>query len=212
MATKSAVGGFAALAFVFGAYVASHQAAASAAEPAAPVQQQAACSPAAPPCPASASPPPAGVNAAWWSDNRWRYADDSAATAAYKRLLSSESPWPEWHQVHVAPLPVGLRFQMALSPDQPTDKPGAFGTFDPIPNVRFVRERLAVKVAWKPQIDRVATFVIIEPIPADTGVVGPQIEEKAGAYLPGGGSQLEMKVPASARMRHLKLVEVRPIG
>lgn len=168
--------------------------------------------------PAAAPPPavaahlaPADLKALWWHDNRWRYADDPAADAAYQRLLAQQSPWPEWHQAHVVTLPVGLRFEMALSPGQPTDRPGAFGTFDWIPNVRYVRERLAVKVAWKPQVDRVALFEIVEPLPADTGVVGPQIDAGAGAYLPGGGSQFEMKVPASERMRHLKLIDVSPL-
>ena len=77
-----------------------------------------------------------------------------------------------------------------------TDKPGGFGTYDLIPSVHFVRSRLAVKVAWKPAIDRVVTFEVTDPLPADTGTVGPQIDTDAGHYLPGGGSQFEMKVPA----------------
>ncbi|HEX5183942.1 MAG TPA: hypothetical protein VFW19_12425 [Allosphingosinicella sp.] len=178
---------------------------------------------AAPPAPAAASATasvavpaahkstPAQLKADWWRDNRWRYQDDSAANAAYEQLLTQQSPWPEWHQVQIVNLPVGLRFQMALAPGQPTDKPGGFGTYDLIPNVHFVRYRLAVKVAWKPAIDRVVTYEIVDPMPADTGTVGPQIDTDAGHYLPGGGSQFEMKVPASERMAHLKVVAVRPI-
>lgn len=150
-------------------------------------------------------------HAAWWSDNRWRYRSDAAADAAYQALVSSQSPWPEWHQTEVKPLPAGLRFQMALSPGQPVDRPGAFGTFDPIPDVAFVRRMLAVKVSWKPAIDRVVTYEVTDPLPADTGTVGPQIDADGPAYLPGGGSQLEMKVPAAERIRHLKVVEVREI-
>jgi len=163
---------------------------------------------------AAAAPqrPPADLKADWWRDNRWRYADDAQANAAYDRLVVSQSPWPEWHQAEVVNLPAGLRFQMALAPGQPVDKPGAFGTFDWIPNARFVRYALAVKVAWKPVVDRVVTYEIVDPLPADTGVVGPQIDGDANLYLPGGASQLEMKVPAAERIAHLRVVEVRPIA
>jgi hypothetical protein len=150
-------------------------------------------------------------HAAWWSDQRWRYADDRTAEAAYQRLLTRQSAWPEWHQAEVIALPVGLRFQMALSPGQGTDRPGAFGTFDRIPDVAWVRRVLAVKVAWKPAIDRVVTYEVTDPLPADTGTVGPQVDAAGPAYLPGGGSQLEMKVAAAERIRHLKVVEVRAI-
>jgi hypothetical protein len=148
---------------------------------------------------------------AWWRDNRWRYHDDSEADGAYSALLSRESPWPAWHQPHVVTLPAGLRFEMALAPGQGADRPGAFGTFDRIASVRFVRFSLAVKSAWKPRIDRVVTFEIVDPLPADIGIVGPQIDAAAGLYLPGGGSQFEMKVPAGERAAHLKVVAVREI-
>ncbi|MDB5692907.1 MAG: type secretion protein Rhs [Alphaproteobacteria bacterium] len=161
--------------------------------------------------PAAGHVQPAELKAGWWRDNRWRYHDDAEADAAYGRLLASQSPWPEWHQAQVVSLPVGLRFEMALAPGQPPDRPGAFGTFDRIPDARFVRFSLAVKTAWKPKIDRIVTFEVADPLPADVGMVGPQIDGDAGLYLPGGASQLEMKVPAPERMAHLKIVAVRPI-
>ncbi|MFL6862014.1 MAG: hypothetical protein ACJ8DZ_03335 [Allosphingosinicella sp.] len=150
-------------------------------------------------------------HAAWWAEQSWRYPDAAAAEAAYQALAARQSPWPEWHQVHVAALPAGTRFQMALAPGQGTDRPGAFGTFDRIPDVAWVRRVLAVKVAWKPAIDRVVTYEVVDPLPADTGTVGPQIDADGPAYLPGGGSQLEMAVPAAERVRHLKVIEVRTI-
>jgi hypothetical protein len=154
---------------------------------------------------------PAEFKAAWRRDNRWRYHDDAEADSAYGRLVASQSPWPEWHQARTVSLPAGLRFEMALAPGQPPEKPGAFGTFDRIPDVRFVRYSLAVKTAWKPVVDRVVTFEVTDPLPADTGIVGPQIDGAAGLYLPGGASQLEMEVPAAERIAHLRIVAVRPI-
>jgi hypothetical protein len=172
-------------------------------------------------CATTAAPPPASVavhrllpadlKAAWWRDNRWRYHDDAEAAGAYARLLDRQSPWPEWHQAQIVTLPVGLRFEMALAPGQPPERPGAFGTFDRIPDSHFVRYALAVKTAWKPAVDRVVTFEIVDPLPADTGLVGPQIDTEAGLYLPGGASQFEMKVPSAERIAHLKVVAVRPI-
>lgn len=147
----------------------------------------------------------------WWTDQRWRYADDDEANAAYRALVRRESPWPEWHQSNIVVLPAGLRFQMAIAPGQATDRPGAFGTFDRIPSVEFVRRALAVKVAWKPAIDRVVTYEITSPLLADVGVVGPQIDAAVDRYLPGGGSQFQMMVPAAERMQHLRVVETRPI-
>lgn len=154
---------------------------------------------------------PADLKAAWWGDNRWRYHDDAEADAAYARLLDRQSPWPEWHQAQVVILPVGLRFEMALAPGQPQDKPGAFGTFDRIPDAHFVRYQLAVKTAWKPAVDRVVTFEIVDPLLVDVGMVGPQIDTDTGLYLPGGASQFEMMVPAPERIAHLKIVAVRAI-
>lgn len=159
------------------------------------------------PAPASAQAP----RGAWWEDQRWRYRTNREAEAAYRRLVASESPWPEWHQVTIVTLPAGLRVQMALSPGQGTDRPGGFGTFDRIPNVDYVRTRLAVKVAWKPAIDRVVTYEITTPLTADVGTVGPQIDVPENRYLPGGGSQFQMNVPAAERIRHLRVVEVRQI-
>jgi hypothetical protein len=151
------------------------------------------------------------AHSAWWAEQRWRYRDDTAAEEAYRALTVRQSPWPEWHQLHVVWLPRGTRIQVALAPGQPAERPGAFATFDYIPDTAWVRRVLAVKVAWKPAIDRVATYEVAEPLPADTGTVGPQIDEQGPTYLPGGGSQLEMMVIAADRMRYLKPIEVRPI-
>ena len=149
--------------------------------------------------------------AQWWAQQSWRYGDAAAAEAAYQRLLASQSPWPEWHQPRVVELPIGTRFQMALAPGQTNRQPGGFATFDLIPSVAYVRTRLAVKEAWKPKIDRVVVYEVVKPLPADTGEVGPQIDVPVNRYLPGGASQLEMKVPGPDRISYLKVVDERPI-
>ena len=148
---------------------------------------------------------------AWWSSERWRYSDDSAANVAFRDLATRQSAWPEWHQSHVVVLPVGLRFQMAVAPGQDPSRPGAFGTFDDIPDVAFVRRALAVSVDWKPQIDRVIIYEIARPLLADVGTVGPQIDARTGRYLPGGASQFQMLVRPCDRMGHLRVIAVRSI-
>ena len=100
---------------------------------------------------------------------------------------------------------------MALAPGQPSDRPGAFGTFDRITGVEFVRLSLAVKTEWKREIERVVTYEVTAPLLADVGMVGPQIDGAIDRYLPGGASQFQMLVPAAERMRHLRIVEERPI-
>jgi hypothetical protein len=65
--------------------------------------------------------------------------------------------------------------------------------------------------ASAPAIDRVATYEIVSPLAADVGTAGPQIDAQGHHYLPGGGSQLEITVPAGERMQHLRVVQVRQI-
>jgi hypothetical protein len=147
----------------------------------------------------------------WWRENSWRYASEDEAAAAYRRLAEQASPWPDWYRPYETVLPPGTRFQMAIGGAQTPDQPGSFGTFDRIASVADVREDLAVRSDWKPQVDRVVTYEIVDPLPADTGIVGPQIDVPANLYLPGGASQFEMKVPATERAGHLKVIAVRPI-
>ena len=175
------------------------------------VQAQAAVECPRPPAVAPAEPRMERARAGWWADNRWRYPDDGAAEAAFRALTRWQSAWPEWHQSHVITLPVGLRFQMVLGPEQPAECPGAFGTFDRIRDIEFVRAELAVKLAWKPDIDRVVTYEIRYPLLVDVGVVGSQIDDRDDRYLPGGASQLQMLVPTRDRMSYLHVVDVQPI-
>ena len=113
---------------------------------------------------------------AWWAENRWRYAGDDEAAAAYRRLADEASPWPDWYQPYEAKLPPGTRFQMAIGGAQTPDQPGSFGTFDRIASVADVREDLAVRSDWKPQVDRVVTYEVVRELPVLIGPIGPQVD------------------------------------
>ena len=179
----------------------------------------AACAGANAEAPAAATTPPCAdyqsvasrPGQAWWAEQRWRYATDAEAEAAYKAIAVGQSPWPNWFTPGQSTLAPGTRFQMAMAPGQPNDQPGGFGTFDLIDDVDDVREYLAVLVDWKPAVDRVVTYEVVAAIDVKTGPVGPQVDPKRCALLPGRWSQFQMLVPPAERMRHLKVIEVRPI-
>ena len=140
-----------------------------------------------------------------------QFATRAEASAAYKKLLAEESPWPKGYVPQRSILKPGTRFEMALETGQPANRPGAFGTFDNISDTNFVRYDLAVKTAFKSDIDRVATYEVIKELPTNLGPVGPQIDLITGHYLPGGKSQLEMLVPKTERMNYIKNVGERKI-
>ncbi|MBP2198253.1 hypothetical protein [Pantoea cypripedii] len=66
------------------------------------------------------------------------------------------------------------KLKMAVSLGQPATRPGGFATFDEIPDVFYVRNNLAVKNEWKPDIDRVITYEVKKPLPVKIGAVGPK--------------------------------------
>ncbi|HYJ82883.1 MAG TPA: hypothetical protein VEW26_08600 [Allosphingosinicella sp.] len=148
---------------------------------------------------------------AWWAENRWRYPGDAEAEAAYRRLAEQASPWPDWYRPYDAVLPPGTRFQMAIGGAQTPDQPGSFGTFDRIASVEDVREDLAVRSDWKPKVDRVVTYEVVEALPVLIGPVGPQIDSGLCALLPGRWSQFQAKVEKGTLRRYLKVIEVRAI-
>ena len=140
------------------------------------------------------------------------FKNSSDAAKAYRELIAKQSPWPIGFTPAATTLPPGTKLKMALSPGQSPTRPGGFATFDDVPDVNYVRNELAVKEAWKPSVDRVATYEVVKPLPAKVGPVGPQIDQGANKYLPGGGSQAEMAVPPADRMNYLKLVDEQPIS
>lgn len=194
----------------------------------------------APACDATSIDSPPGK--IWWAEQRWRYASDAAATDAYKQLVTGQSPWPSWFAPAIpalvqstppvggppldapplALLPVGTRFQMAMSPvpgpgeendwtKQKDDQPGGWGTFDNIADVEDVREYLAVATGFKAQIDRVVIYEVTRPLPVRIGPVGPQVDAGTCTYLPGRWSQFNLLAAREKRMDYLRIVEVRPI-
>lgn len=150
---------------------------------------------------------------AWWAENRWRFASDSAAAAAYAALADNPepSPWPDWYKPYRTILPPGTRFQMAIGGSQTPDTPGNWGTFDRILSVADVREDLAVRSDWKPVVDRVVTYEVVRELPVEIGPIGPQVDRRLCVLLPGRWSQFKA-LPGEGPLRsYLKVLEVRPI-
>ncbi|WCM29284.1 hypothetical protein NDN01_10540 [Sphingomonas sp. QA11] len=156
----------------------------------------------------SVNSPPGRI---WWKEQRWRYTTDADATAAYQAITTGNDAWPNWFTPHEQDLAVGVRFQMAVSKGQPETSPGGFGTFDDVASVRDVRRYLAVRYAWKPEVDRVVTYEVIKPLPVKIGPIGPQTDPHGCAWLPGRWSQLQMLVPPATRIDYLKVIGVRSI-
>jgi hypothetical protein len=148
---------------------------------------------------------------AWLEENRWRYASDEAAAAAYRHLADDASPWPDWYRPYETSLPPGTRFQMAIGGAQTPDQPGSFGTFDRIASVEDVREDLAVRSDWKPAVDRVVTYEVVNALPVRIGPIGPQVDPGLCALLPGRWSQFQALVEKGTLRGYLKVVEVRAI-
>ncbi|VAK69197.1 RhsB [Enterobacter hormaechei] len=145
-----------------------------------------------------------------WNDfqrqHKGRFKSSTEAASAYNKLVNEQSPWPLNEPPLDATLVPGTRVKMAVSPGQPATRPGGFATFDDIPNASYVRNELAVKMEWKPDIDRVITYEVKKPLPVKIGAVGPQVDKGANVYLPGGGSQVEMAVPPAERMNYLEVI------
>lgn len=162
-------------------------------------------------CPADIASSKSRAGQAWWQEQRWRFATDEAAEAAYRQLAEGASPWPDWYVPYETTLAPGTRFQMAIGGTQTPEMPGSFGTFDRIASVADVRDSLAVRLAWKPQIDRVVTYEVVKPVPVRIGPVGPQVDPDNCALLAGRWSQFQANVERGTFIQYLKVVEVRPI-
>lgn len=160
----------------------------------------------------------------WSEDYGWRYdtsedpdpekradANRENREKAYATLVDDTSPWPDWFEPDVSVLPVGTLFQMAMSNGQGDDQLGGFGTFDAIHTVTDVREDLAVLQKWKPDIDRVNRYRVVEVMPVHVGPIGPQVDPDLCELLPGRFSQFEMLVPRDSRSHYVEFVSSHPI-
>ena len=143
--------------------------------------------------------------------NQEKYMTLYEAKNAYCRVVIDQSPWVDGENPKYMELPKGTYFEMAMSKEQPDHRPGAFGTLDHIKDNEFVRDNLAVKQDWKPDIDRINTYEVIHSLPVNYGEVGPQVDIPANRYLYGGASQIEMKVPPHERMNYIVLVDSRKV-
>ena len=164
-----------------------------------------------PACPSDIASTTSRAGKLWWDANRWRFASDDEAAKVYRKLAEDASPWPDWYVPYEATLASGTRFQMAIGGTQTPDSPGSFGTFDHIRSVADVRSNLAVRVGWKPQVDRVVTYEVVKPLPVRIGPVGPQVDPANCALLEGRWSQFEANVERGTLITYLKVIDIRPI-
>ena len=128
----------------------------------------------------------------------------------YIELVRGQSPWPKGYVPKYKTLKSGDMFEMALSPGQEDFEPGGFATeLGTIKNVDYVRQKLAVKIDWKKEIDRVCVYRVKDgaSLPVQIGPVGPQIDLRLDQYLSGGASQKEFLLPREIdKMDYLDIV------
>lgn len=104
---------------------------------------------------------------------------------------SSIDPWGDGAKLESYSSPKGgMIVNMALSPGQPSNKPGGWATLDHIPDVEYVRNQLAVTPQFKQEINKVQTYLVPEGVQVQGGGVGPQTYN--GKTYPGGGTQVQI--------------------
>ena len=133
----------------------------------------------------------------------------------YNKILYEQDPWPLNVKPSFKILKGGDTFEMAMAPrsKQLDTWPGNFATdINTISDSQYVRDRLAVKYNWKPDIDRVVQYRVKEgsEIPANVGPIGPQIDLEINRYLPGGPNQIEMLM-GREKMNFLEIIGIRNI-
>ena len=133
----------------------------------------------------------------------------------YNKILYEQDPWPLNVKPSFKILKGGDTFEMAMAPrsKQLDTWPGNFATdINTISAKQYVRDKLAVKYNWKPEIDRVVQYRVKEgsEIPANVGPIGPQIDLEINRYLPGGPNQIEMLM-GREKMNFLEIIGIRNI-
>lgn len=145
----------------------------------------------------------------WLREHGWRYANQDEALQAYTLIVQKSSPWPDWFEPRKTILPRGARFQMVLSKDQPTDRPGGYGTFDNIATQFAARDYLAIRTDWKPTLSKIVIYEVTKPIPVNIGPIAAQVDPKTCRLLAGKWSQIEFLVPPRDRMNYMRPIEER---
>lgn len=145
----------------------------------------------------------------WLREHGWRYANQDEALKAYTLLVQKSSPWPDWFEPRKTILPRGTRFQMVLSKDQPTDRPGGYGTFDNIATLVAARDYLAIRTDWKPTLSKIVIYEVTKPIPVNIGPIAAQVDPQTCRLLAGKWSQIEFLVPPRDRMNYMRPIEER---
>jgi RHS repeat-associated protein len=115
---------------------------------------------------------------------------DQELTPAHRQLgagagLNPDLPGAPIEGVLLQP---GYRFNQAVSPRQL--RPGAFGTPQNIPDVRFARDDLAIIPEFKQDISGTRVVEVVRPARAQISIVGPQTS--GGRVYPGGGTQIRI--------------------
>ncbi|WP_010050377.1 hypothetical protein [Carnobacterium maltaromaticum] len=157
-------------------------------------------------------------NAGIGSNTTWEdfvKANPKSTIDDYFRLIKEQSPWPDGYVPNEATLKSGGKFEMALSSNQPASSPGRFGTTpNTIEDIEYVRNNLAVKQEWKPDVGKVVLYEVKEgaEIPILKGPVGPQVDLTTNTYLNGGADQVQILFDREKNMMdYLNIINVKPL-
>ena len=100
----------------------------------------------------------------------------------------NKNPWKDGSKILSIEVTDDFYINMAMSKGQPG--PGSWGTLDNIPNVDYVRNKLAVTPEFKKDIAYVQKYKIPKGARVQIGIVGPQTYQ--GVTYPGGGTQVQI--------------------
>ena len=101
-------------------------------------------------------------------EKKGQYATMAERRSAYEHIKTG-SPWPQDYTPVMEDIKVGERVNIAMAPKQVIEQPGAFATKSDIPNVEFVRDKLAVKYAFENEVGYVQEYEVIKSVPVLRG-------------------------------------------
>ena len=130
-------------------------------------------------------------------ETRGQFATMAERRAAYRHIRGG-SPYPMGFIQAQEDIAVGTRVKIAMGPKQLVEQPGAFAvdaSKTDITSVEYVREQLAVKYLFKPEVGYVQEYEVIKSVPVIKGPIGPQLDLDLERVLKGGENQIEFKFP-----------------